>query len=626
MKSRRSVFLVPANKRAVRRLIAQRGDLSGTSWIYIGRDIRFFRWLEDMEYLGKHIDIADDLQDTAQRYRQDYIDYVGQLSSQYTSLFWWLSSFSEKNPFISHSFLYFCYCKVAYETVRRETGDVIVVGESRAVLQSLSVNLQQLTEVCPKIIDPWGSRFYELINTSIQGTLKKCWFLMNTCQKIAIARIYSLLRWNNNEMMSPQGDQVIIHSWADHRSFHDPARYSDSYFGDLQEIIQKTFPDTFYLIKVLPTFSYLKAIRHLLNFDDRIILFEECLRFWDPLRAIVTVRSNFPQPTSVPVLDGLDITYIIQEQFSRDRKNPRIEESYLYYLAARRLCARFSLHSFVYTFENHIWEKMYCAGIRAISPNTTLIGYQHSTILPMELCYSRSLAEKSIMPIPDKILVVGKIAKETLVRSGFDPTTLTVVGAYRYQHLSLHTDQVKNKKCATTRNSPYHVLVATSADLDESLEVLEKSIQAFGDMPECNVTIKCHPTVKFDMLYKYLSKIPSNFSISEKSLEDLLPQADLMLYASSSVAVEALAVGLPVMHIRSDFKINMNIFESISYIPSISRPDKIRTTAEELILRGTLSYDLGKKIVSDFFAPVSDDAVICSIKTEDRDTSFYREK
>ena len=52
MKSRRSVFLVPANKRAVRRLIAQRGDPSGTSWIYIGRDIRFFRWLEDMEYLN----------------------------------------------------------------------------------------------------------------------------------------------------------------------------------------------------------------------------------------------------------------------------------------------------------------------------------------------------------------------------------------------------------------------------------------------------------------------------------------------------------------------------------------------------------------------------------------------
>lgn len=622
MKSGRSVFLVPANRRAVKRLMAQRGDLSETSWIYIGRDVRFFRWLEDMENLGKRIDIADDLQNVAQHYRQKYIDYVGQLSSQCASLFWWLSSFSEKNPFISHSFLYFCYCKVVCECIRRETGDMIIIGESRATLQSLLVNLQQLTDVYPEITDPWESKFYESVKASILGVLKKCWFLLNTCQKIAVSRIYSLLRGSANEMVSAQNDFVIIHSWADHRSFQDPARYSDPYFGGLRETARKAYPHTFYLIKILPTFPYLKAVRRIQNADKHAFLFEEFLSFYDPLRAIITMRRRFPQPTRIPTLEGLDITYIIQEQFARDRKNPRIEEAYLCHLAARRLCTRFSPRSFIYTFENHIWEKMYCTGIKAVSPNTTLIGYQHSTILPMELCYSRSSTERSIMPVPDKILVVGRIAQETLIGSGFDSKIIAIVGAYRYRHLSIHTER-ENKRCAATRETPYLVLVATSADLDESLEVLEKSVQAFGDMPEYSVIIKCHPTMRFDMLCGYLSTTPSNFSVSEKTLEDLLPQVDLMLYSSSSVAVEALAAGLPIVHIRSDFKIDMNIFESINGIPSISRPDKIRTTAEELILRDILAYDLRKKIVSDFFAPVSDDVVISSIEAENCDASLW---
>ena len=67
-----------------------------------------------------------------------------------------------------------------------------------------------------------------------------------------------------------------------------------------------------------------------------------------------------------------------------------------------------SLEKIIYPFENKSLEKLLLLGL---PKKIRTIGYQHSSITPMHLSFQLSKKEIYKMPLPDKIVTVGKVTQ-----------------------------------------------------------------------------------------------------------------------------------------------------------------------------------------------------------------------
>ncbi len=113
-------------------------------WIYCGTDVPFSIRLDNSLDVKKKIDIGNDLQKTAQEFRDDYIDFIGQINRAVAieNETWWLSSVSEKNPYISNVFLNFCYIHVCMRIAKNRHENIFVICEDPALSESLHENLK----------------------------------------------------------------------------------------------------------------------------------------------------------------------------------------------------------------------------------------------------------------------------------------------------------------------------------------------------------------------------------------------------------------------------------------------------------------------------------------------------
>lgn len=102
-------------------------------------------------------------------------------------------------------------------------------------------------------------------------------------------------------------------------------------------------------------------------------------------------------------------------------------------------------------------------------------------------------------------------------------------------------------------SEPKVILVTTSIGKDEALELILKAIKAYSNR-NYRVIVKLHPAgPQLDL------HLPDNFTISNTPVSQLLEEASLLLYTSSTTCVEAVGVGIPALQVQSDYRIDMDI-------------------------------------------------------------------
>ena len=599
------VYLIHADKQAVRFILNTRDEKKEARWVYLGKNVG--ECLEIEKKIGclvKKTEIGNELQENAKKYREEYIDFIGKNVPDTDTFHWYLTSLSEKNPFVSDFFLNFCYMKTLLGRLREGNGTWYVLCESRYLIEALHKNLTGDSDSGILCIKTPSSGFVEGCLAYMNRIKNKTYFSVRYFFRILIAKLVRIL-WNKNSAPLRDRPVIVIHSWADGRSFAVPHSYNDVYFGNLGKKIVNSGENLLYLINTLPTFPYPSAVRNLVGIHAPWILLEECLRFSDIFRAL-SRGSARKCPIKNTVLSGLDVRDLINEEQARDRNGSRLEQSYLCYAAAQTICGWYSIRSFIYTFENHIWEKMFIIGLRKFCNKTKLIGYA-ATVNPMEFSYSCSRYEKEIIPLPDLILVNGMKTRASLADSGFEKDQIMISGSLRYEYLFEHEPLQK-------RTSDKKILVALSADYHRSVEMIVKCCAAFGNVVDLHVTLKLHPTADPASFSRFVSSLPSHFSFETGSIRNLFADADLVLYNDSIAAVEAAALGIPLLHIKSGFTLDINIFDSEPYVPSFSDPGMIRDYTRSVFLQRTeISSGLGD-IVRSYFAPVDDSVVLQAIR------------
>jgi len=567
--------------------------LPDARWLYLGRDVRFLHEVRNL--IGGHMleqSYGEKLQAIAHEKRADYIEYLGRLASGLDPLFWWLTSISEKNPNNSRFFLYSCYVNLVIEEIQLDPCDMIILCETQGLARTIEKNIADRPDIVLKCQGFSRKAILNSAGNTIIGIAKKIHLIVSMTSRILLSRILSLARPGN----TLRGTGAMIFSWADARSFASLS-YTDIYCGALGNQLRKRGERVTYLVSILPTFPFLEGLVSLWKFRREVLLAEEFLHPWDPLLAWFRVWRNRQEPKEIPPMAGIDVSGIVEEELLKERFSVARERAFLFFLIGRNLAGYSDFSIFIHPFENHAWEKMFAISLKRYSPSVKVIGYLHSIAMPMYTCESMSSWEREHGPHPDLILVNGPGAKATLIESGFDANAIHVGGSFR--EFSIRPDRIASGKKIKDR-----ILLPLAADLNEALELVYLTLEAVSEMPWISVMIKAHPIIKPGELRRSLPTLPLSIRLCGESTQDLLADTDLVLYTSSTVAVEAFAMGIPVIHVGSNLNIDRNIFEGLAWVPSASKARDLGLAISQALGKEEGTEGGRRALIESLFSPI----------------------
>lgn len=624
-----TILVCSPTKRSIKKItkVIENDD---SDWAYLGEDVTNALAVEEwIGARGKRIDISERLQETANSLRQPCIDYIGKLSVQHNSMLWWAGSLSEKNHFISKTFLYSCYIKVALSLLESHRQDnLILFVENRSLRLSLIDNISDISGYDVLHIEQKFSRVFELLTDRVEFIIKHGWFVLNNIYRILLTQYIYNHSLNKIDFSSGKGasedDLTLIHTWVDKRSFTENNDFQDAYFGTLSKYMVKNGKSVVIIPYILHTVSYAKTIKKLMNCKEHFIIPSAHLRISDVLSALIKTLKK-PGKKSYSQFENIDISDIIHLNQVNDWKDARLTSNLLVYDVVRNLKRqKLSIDRFIYPHENHTWEKMYCIAFREYFPDTNLLGYQHSTISKMYLMYSISQYEHEIVPFPDFIITNGKYFKNILVDSGYESDKLVIGGAIRYEYITDMIKQPIQPKKHDDSEKKVKILVAASIDKNESCELLQKVLGAFGNHNIYDIILKFHPLMPYQRIANemHTTTLPEHFIVSTESINTLLNECDILLYKTTTTCVEALATGVYPIHIKSSYIIDCDILDSV--------PDGIHTsikTEDELLLSVKELSEMdsdellkrrneGKSVAKDLFGAVDENVYDIFMKTK----------
>ena len=137
-----------------------------------------------------------------------------------------------------------------------------------------------------------------------------------------------------------------------------------------------------------------------------------------------------------------------------------------------------------------------------------------------------------------------------------------------------------------------------------------KCVNAFSGIGDLSITFKPHPIMNPESLMKSVGNLPKIFSFSSKPIITLFETANLAIYCDSAASIEAASRGIPVLHIKSDFTIDINIFEDVEIIPSVSSPQQIRIQSLKILDGEYPSFDEIQTYVEQIFSRVDEQKIL----------------
>lgn len=619
-----TIVIACATRRSVCRALSRR-EGAPIRWAYLGDNIPAAlacrKWLDGK---GQQVMIGELLQETTQKFREDYIEYIGALSAQYASPSWWLASLSEKNQYISKVFLRSCYVLLA-EKIAREQGRVgilLFIVEDRSVRQCLANHFRAHSggergwrESLSRTVVDW------LAETG-QFLARRAWFVAKYTARGLAAR--TLLGWGKNSpigsIRSRGGGLILVHSWVDSRCFDTQGRYHSINFGDLPQYLSSQGRHCVIVPTILPVMSFLAGIRALRRSCVPFLLPDLFLKPVDIMAAALAACRR-PKASAWPRFHGVDISELILDDQRQDWVTARYPTNALLIATVRRWAdAGIPVEAFIYTFENQIWEKAYCLAFRKYYPHAALVGYQDANLSAMALNFFIAKKEAPILPLPHTLVTNGRYSLDLLVRSGYDPSQLQCGGALRYQYLPEARDKFEELRARWAKGNGTAVpvvLVAMSVGKALSCELLWKVIQAFECDTRVRVVLKCHPYLPFSVLSGCLGldRLPLHFEVSVQPVRELLPYSSTLLYMDSTTALEALAVGIPLVHVASDFGLD---FDPLDEARELRRTARTPGQILHAVLSGTDHHldwaeraQRGREQIAHIFGPMTESAYRC---------------
>ena len=392
-----------------------------------------------------------------------------------------------------------------------------------------------------------------------------------------------------------QEEYVVVQSHTHVSSFRDAGAYRDAYFGPLVDHLASSGKRALVLagVQEQPQ-TQLKKLKDV-TIGLPVIPVESCLTFMTLVSILfrsLTWYARKPKMKGTTTIDGLDVSYLVNNVIHETRHSGNMFMNLLVFHASKRLASTLSISRWLYPFENLAWEKMMLLGAESSSPDTQMIGYQHASITKSNAIYqSMVLPEEQaqVMPFPDLIVTTGDVTHRWLEKEGHYPPETSVRAACALRPAFAPSSEPRAREPRLTK-----ILVALATNHEEYVRILVFLEQAFSGTSDFEVRVRPHPVIPIEPALKAAS-LPSEelFTLSSGTLQEDLGWASVVLYASSTVGLEAISLGLPAINLDlgnfldedpmlgwSEFKWPVTeppgLIDAIKQIESLAEPEFLR--------------------------------------------------
>lgn len=325
-------------------------------------------------------------------------------------------------------------------------------------------------------------------------------------------------------------------------------RLNDPYFGNLLDEIKRNRPELksaylgYVYSPIKDRISYLKSIEKHLWFPIFSFLKETDISW---LYNKVILELTNPKYDLDPIEEkwfypNLIIKEVILEDISFGYIN-----NLVMYLVGCRIRESNSIKRLIYPFENKSLEKCLLLGLNG---SIETMGYQHSSITPRHFSFLMGKEEIKVTPIPDKIITSGAVTKDWLINNGNFPGKKIIVGcSLRYKHN--YIDKSNSFEAESAK-----LFLALSSSKEELYNGVRFLRELKNLNPRLILRLRTHINFPLNLLpSEMFNWVNKNIEIrQETSLNENFEWADITLYVSSTVAVESLMYGVPVIHLDID--------------------------------------------------------------------------
>ena len=534
---------------------------------------------------------------------KEYINNIANLSLHYHSAEWWANPVSEKNEHISSHYKNLCFFYSLIKTLQRyfTSGMSVFVLCNREIFEPLKVYCYQNSIKITSLENPFIFR--------MRGSYEKVFFALKIIVfliKTFARKIYVTheLKYKIREEIDNKKDYYVIRTWLDGRFLTTGADYQDAYFGKLPGYAIKNGYNVLLLAGILN--NYREIINKTKVTNNILIVPEEYfLDYSDFFRLLGYITRERIKLRQKIFFNGIDVTALYKREIEKGCFNIVYAQNILRYFIARRFAQSVNFKTYIHTYENYAWEKMTILGIREIKPEGKLLAFQHAFISRNSFKYFFGKAEKNITPLPDKIITMGRVTKEILEKYGdYSPEMLKIGSALRQEYIGSLTP--------LKRRLFNKIIVPLTMVRNESVLIMNFLYDSGLPQRNIKVLIRCHPAAPFESFRKNINfELPDNFIISnEKSVNEELTTTDMVLYTWTTVAVEAIKLGLPVIYLDILAPMYVDpLFECNALKRTVKKPDELLPVIENFYnMDDELFYKehkVAQEYLKEYFYPVT---------------------
>ena len=592
-------------------------DIPDCEWIFLGNDFRKLKNLRRrLQDRLREKDIASDFHSAADDLRIPFVEYLSSYARDHPG-FRLCSSFYERVPFQSHVFQNLCYLASATKAIGESPAEgILVICQDEAVAWDLAQTLKDSPGHTTKI------RTAGKVPVSLKGWRLGLKALIDVIPRATFHALTLLLRhlstlwilWREDLPRSDIRNCILIHTWVA-ESTCSAEGYRELYYADLQDrlmerghtcILLPHFPPG----KNLSLAPYLGCIRALKNSRRRFLPEElflglpEIFSIW--LRSIL----NYPRP-EMHRIRNLSFGGCVYLQDLEDWTGLSIFYPLVVHSLARGLRDR-EVHPdiLVLLHENYSWEKAFIHALRRWHPSMTIIGYLHTTPSKYFLMHLLPESSPDFTYLPDLVITNGPRTSEVLLAGNYPGERVITGGALRYVSL---TERASGYPPGDGE-VPRAILVALSIDLDESVEILDKVSEALARSPGLFVSCKPHPFLPLDRLFRAVApEVFQRIPLTQDPLDSLLAGIGVLVYSTSSSCMDALAMGVPVLKIVSDRRLDIDPVGDCRgrtpYVRAARNPEEIASEVRNLAGRRFTPEERRQlaEIVAGIFARVTEE-------------------
>ena len=159
------------------------------------------------------------------------------------------------------------------------------------------------------------------------------------------------------------------------------------------------------------------------------------------------------------------------------------------------------------------------------------------------------------------------------------------------------------------------MLFAPSLGVEETAELAYMAVHIFDEGAGVQVILKCHPMMPFENISDYIgAPLPSHVRVSDEPIKELILKSSVMIYSSSTVCIEALAVETPVVNLRPQFGISLDPLEDFPGLrPDAAGLEELREKVDWILEHNeqhiVQNKDAWSQMVSDMFSPVTAESI-----------------